>query len=425
MIYVNITPEEKDIMMKSTKSYLYTGNTPWVKKGEKNFDIGMGAWDGAESCDIVGLFLLDQLKHRIPEFDFGIYRDDALGVVETTARNGQKIAQKNEKVMSDFGLNIISKANKKVVDFLDVTLDLENECFRPFTKPGDRPRYVNSKSNHPPSILRNIPLAVNQRISSISSSKEVFDQAAPFFQTELTRAGYSHKLEYQEPLQAQQKRKRYRRIIWFNPPYSKTLKTNVGRKFLQLIDKYFHKNSLLLPLINRTKVKISYRCLPNIAAQISRHNNKVLNEETENFRCKCRNKAECPLPGKCTTDKLVYRATVTAGPLVETYVGLTAGEFKDRFYQHRSDFLKPEKRNSTKLSSYIWKLKEENKPYQIKWDVVKRAYPYSAVSGKCELCTAEKYEIIFNPHEATLNSRHELYSSCRHKRRIYLVKSKR
>ena len=175
------------------------------------------------------------------------------------------------------------------------------------------------------------------------------------------------------------------------------MKRNVGRKFLQLIDKYFPKNSLLHPLINRTKVKISYRCLPNIAAQINRHNNKVLNEETENFRCKCRNKAECPLPGKCTTDKLVYRATVTAGPLVETYVGLTAGAFKDRFYQHRSDFLKPEKRNSTKLSSYIWKLKEENKPYQIKWDVVKRAYPYSAVSGKCELCTAEKYEIIFTP----------------------------
>ena len=99
--------------------------------------------------------------------------------------------------------------------------------------------------------------------------------------------------------------------------------------------------------------------------------------------------------------------------------------FKDRYYKHQFDFQTPDQRISTKLSSYIWDLKDAGTSYKIKWDIVRRAYPYSAVSGRCDLCTAEKYEIIFNPQSATLNSRNELFSACRHKRTLYLVKNKR
>ena len=35
---------------------------------------------------------------------------------------------------------------------------------------------------------------------------------------------------------------------------------------------------------------------------------------------------------------LIYRATVTADNQVETYVGLTAGEFKKRHSKHKYDF---------------------------------------------------------------------------------------
>ena len=54
--------------------------------------------------------------------------------------------------------------------------------------------------------------------------------AGPLYQTELSRAGYNHKLEYQKPTEAA-KRKRHRKILWFNPPYNANLKTNVGRNF--------------------------------------------------------------------------------------------------------------------------------------------------------------------------------------------------
>ena len=51
------------------------------------FDLGlkidpsvtMGSFDGAEICELVGLFILNELKRRIPEVNFGLYRDDGLG----------------------------------------------------------------------------------------------------------------------------------------------------------------------------------------------------------------------------------------------------------------------------------------------------------------------------------------------------------
>ena len=54
----------------------------------------------------------------------------------------------------------------------------------------------------------------------------------------------------------QNKRKRKRQDIWFNPPFSGTLKTNVGSKFLHLVDKHF-KGTVLEKYFNRKTVKVS------------------------------------------------------------------------------------------------------------------------------------------------------------------------
>ena len=39
----------------------------------------MGAPDGAEVCELVGLFLLNEVRNNIPDLNFGLYRDDGLG----------------------------------------------------------------------------------------------------------------------------------------------------------------------------------------------------------------------------------------------------------------------------------------------------------------------------------------------------------
>ena len=130
--------------------------------------------------------------------------------------------------------------NSKVVNFLDVTMDLNTGLFKPFMKPNDTPIYINRKSNHPQTITKNIPLAVNRRLSSISATEVVFKEAIPPYQEALDKAGYNHQLRYDPPSNQRNKnRNRSRKITWFNPPFSQNVSTNVGAKFLQLIDTCF------------------------------------------------------------------------------------------------------------------------------------------------------------------------------------------
>ena len=74
-------------------------------------------------------------------------------------------------------------------------------------------------------------------------------------------------------------------------------------------------------------------------------------------------------------------------------------------------------RNKTELSKYIWTLQDSNKPFQIKWKVLKKCKAYSNISKKCNLCLYEKFIIICRKELCSLNRRNELVSSCPHRNR--------
>ena len=52
------------------------------------------------------------------------------------------------------------------------------------------------------------------------------------------------------------KKTRKRKIIWFNPPYCLSVKTNVGKVFLKFIKKHFPKGNSLNKIFNKNTVKI-------------------------------------------------------------------------------------------------------------------------------------------------------------------------
>ena len=51
------------------------------------------------------------------------------------------------------------------VNFLDVTCNLTNGTFRPYKKPNDKLLYIHTSSSHPPQILKQLPNAINERLS--------------------------------------------------------------------------------------------------------------------------------------------------------------------------------------------------------------------------------------------------------------------
>ena len=178
-----------------------------------------------------------------------------------------------------------------------------------------------------------------------------------------------YKLHY-NPQPTKPKRHRNRNAIWFNPPYSANVATDVGHKFLQAVDECFPPNHPLYRIFNRNTLKLSYSCMPNVHQIITAHNKNILSKQTkptENTEKECnrRQKESCPLPGKCLIESVVYQATVTRedNQQKETYVGHTEGPFKTRYNNHTSSFRNPKHKHATELSKYIWQLKQSNIQY--------------------------------------------------------------
>ena len=62
---------------------LFSKHKIWVKKGNSSFDVTMGSFDGAEICEIVGLYLLDKLSNLLGKENVGLHRDDGLAAINS------------------------------------------------------------------------------------------------------------------------------------------------------------------------------------------------------------------------------------------------------------------------------------------------------------------------------------------------------
>ena len=163
-----------------------------------------------------------------------------------------------------------------MIDFLDLTFDLNTGTYKTFNKPNNTPLYVHKQSSHPPNISKNIPLNVNNRLSSNSSNKELFEETAAPFQQALKNSGYDHKLVFEDKsTQVKKKRFRKRNTIYFNPPYSAGVKSRVGAQILKLVGDSFPKTNPLHKIFNRHTIKVGYRTTQNMQQIITGHNKKT------------------------------------------------------------------------------------------------------------------------------------------------------
>ncbi len=85
----------------------------------------MGSYDGAEICEFVGLFILNNLGETFGKENIGLHRDDGLAIMKSkSARLADKTSKELHKCFEQFGLKIRAEANMHVVNFLEVTFDL-------------------------------------------------------------------------------------------------------------------------------------------------------------------------------------------------------------------------------------------------------------------------------------------------------------
>ena len=99
----------------------------------------------------------------------------------------------------------------------------------------------------------------------------------------MAESGFEHKITFQKQQNTStvtnNTKNRKRKIIWFNPPFSLNVSTNIGKKFFSLLGKHFPKTHQLHKLFNRNNVKVSYSSLPNFKSVINVNNKNILNEQ--------------------------------------------------------------------------------------------------------------------------------------------------
>ena len=90
-----------------------------------------------------------------------------------TGHTADKMRKELIKIFKNaiLSIHVTIETNLIIVDFLDVTFNLEKAIIKHHKNPNDEPQYVNRSSNHPPIIIRNIPSVIGKRISSLSWNK--------------------------------------------------------------------------------------------------------------------------------------------------------------------------------------------------------------------------------------------------------------
>ena len=424
--HVRIKKIDLDTIRHARKSLLYKQGEAWMKKDGGIFDVTMGAYDGAEICELVGIFLLSKLSTKCDKENIGLYRDDGLAAVKNqSGPQTERLKKEFQKIFNENGLKIVIQCNLKVVDYLDATFNLNDGSYKPYRKPNDETIYIDAKSNHPPNIIKQLPISVEDRLRSLSSSKRIFDEAARYYQSVLDKSGFDHKIEYKKKEVRKAPRNRSRKVIWFNPPFSKSVSTNVAKEFLNLVDKHFNEHHKFKKIFNRHNLKVSYSCMRNVNSVVTGHNRKILNGDTaENERrCSCPANTECPLDGHCLSKNTIYSGKITSNlPNYGTkeYIGLSEPEWKKRLANHRTSFSNRKYETSTAISKEIWKIKDQGGTFNVKWSIVGHAPAYNPASKRCCLCITEALHINSNSKKL-VNTRSELVKKCRHQNKFSLI----
>ena len=165
-----------------------------------------------------------------------------------------------------------------------------------------RSTYINVSSNHPLSIVKQIPNAINIRINRLSSSKNIFNNHKEFYNEAIHNSDYKNELKYLEANRHHNVRgnnigsnRTNNNINMDNKINKNTNKIdveilsdltllfansniNIGKYFLGLIKKHFKDDNPFRKIIDKNNIKISYSCTNNISKIIDCHNKKLINK---------------------------------------------------------------------------------------------------------------------------------------------------
>lgn len=86
--HIKIITNKLKIFKYCWKSLLFSKKVAWLKKDSTGtFDITMGNFDGAETCELIRIYILYELSKIIHKNYISLYREDELNLKKLTGKN--------------------------------------------------------------------------------------------------------------------------------------------------------------------------------------------------------------------------------------------------------------------------------------------------------------------------------------------------
>ena len=137
---------------------------------------------------------------------------------------------------------------------------LVTKKYFPFWKANNAPLHINGFSNHPPTIIKQLPKMINKRISDLSYNKEEFDKVRSVYESTIKDSRHFPSMSCDNRNTQNARGNRNRKVMWFNLSYSQNVKTNIVKLLIKLVSKHFHKSNKY----HNSNLKLSYCCITNV-----------------------------------------------------------------------------------------------------------------------------------------------------------------
>ena len=341
--------------------------------------IPTGGCDSRQIADIFLHWLLfTKIKDNISQWSFvKLFRrfiDDGFLIWKGTKRQFSLFVTNLNAIAETFGIRFGSWEIGKSVNFLDLTLYLDDQNkvqYKIYTKPTDARNYLRTDSFHPPHVFRSVAFSQMLRVVSRNSQDGTRFEDMEQLKKDLKRSGHElEKLEDLEPLV-------YRRYV---APEEDSFVSNTDSDSLVFPVNYMREipelkkvlketERIVQPVLGDTTFKVATRKGTSIGNRVLR--NSAIgkapvgssNQETQKCTgsgCKCCrhmgrsgdtfniNNGELTVPSRfnCKTENCIYMAQCNLCSslraegisLEDTYFGQTTQKFHKRINGHRACF---------------------------------------------------------------------------------------
>ena len=237
----------------------------------------MGAYDGAEVCELIGIFMLSLLSNQINKNHIGLYRYDGLAILKNTSGPAaENLKKKIQKLFTEKDLDIIVQCNLKITNYLDMTRNLNNGSYSPYRKPTKKPTIF-------PLIQTTLHQSLKKfhgqlkKDSQFCHHQKIFFRSQPFTMRNAQKT-VDIKPSYNINNQMKTiKTKRKENVTLFGSIHHTASQ-------LKPISEEYPPNHKFVKIFNKNTIKLSYSCMPNIRSKINCHNKKYYNPSPQSHK---------------------------------------------------------------------------------------------------------------------------------------------